>query len=141
MSAVKAGCRGACVALFAVLPEPILSTNIPSQARAGDEPITPIPAAAVQNVKRLELGERLFSDRRLSRGNSRSCMACHDLKTNGASASARDVTADGRELPFNTPHRFQRKPELSPELGGQIPLAGSIGGRRPHQQRDHGVKS
>lgn len=44
----------------------------------------------------------MFGDRRLSRGNTHSCSTCHDLKTNGASANARDATADGRELALNT---------------------------------------
>lgn len=35
----------------------------------------------------MALGERLFHDPRLSHDNSRSCNSCHDLSTNGASAS------------------------------------------------------
>ncbi|MFZ1207954.1 MAG: hypothetical protein WAN94_07390, partial [Pseudolabrys sp.] len=36
------------------------------QARAGLEPISPIPAMPPQDQRRLVLGERLFSDPRLS---------------------------------------------------------------------------
>jgi len=52
------------------------------------------------------LGERLFSDRRLSHDNTHSCSSCHDVRTNGASANAHDVTPDGRLLPLNTPTIF-----------------------------------
>jgi cytochrome c peroxidase len=85
---------------------PIIPIIIPSQARAGDEPIAAIVPVTTQNAKRLELGERLFGDRRLSRNDTHSCLACHDLKSNGASANARDVAADGQALAFNTPTVF-----------------------------------
>ncbi len=44
----------------------------------------------------------MFSDRRLSRDNSRSCSSCHDISTNGASPKQHDVGLDGSELPLNT---------------------------------------
>lgn len=52
------------------------------------------------------LGEILFSDSRLSGDERRSCMTCHDLATNGASARKRDLAPDGRPLTFNTPTIF-----------------------------------
>src|SRR5271168_3939770 len=55
--------------------------------RAGQEPITPIPHPPVQDPRLVALGDRLFHDPRLSHENSRSCGSCHDLSTNGASAS------------------------------------------------------
>jgi cytochrome c peroxidase len=48
------------------------------------------------------LGERLFSDRRLSRDNTRGCSSCHDIQTNGASGNAHDVTPEGRPIALNT---------------------------------------
>ena len=76
------------------------------QARAGREPITPVPAIPAQDPRRLALGERLFHDRRLSHGDTRSCSSCHDIRTNGASANARDLTPEGRPLALNTPTVF-----------------------------------
>jgi len=73
---------------------------------AGQEPITPILAVPVQDTRRLGLGERLFSDRRLSHDNTRSCSSCHDIRTNGASSNDHDLTPEGRPLPFNTPTIF-----------------------------------
>jgi len=66
------------------------------------EPVTPIPAAPVLDPLKVELGEKLFGDRRLSRDNSRSCQYCHDITTNGASQKQHDVGLDGRELALNT---------------------------------------
>jgi cytochrome c peroxidase len=58
------------------------------------------------NLRRVALGDRLFSDRRLSRDNSRSCSSCHEIRTNGASANDKDLTPDGQPLPLNTPTVF-----------------------------------
>jgi len=59
-----------------------------------------------QDTRRLALGERLFSDRRLSHDSTRSCWSCHDTRTNGASANAHDVTPEGQPLALNTPTIF-----------------------------------
>lgn len=58
------------------------------------------------NLRRVALGERLFSDRRLSHDNSRSCSSCHDIRTNGASADVHDLTPEGRPIALNTPTVF-----------------------------------
>src|SRR4030095_12484165 len=76
------------------------------QARAGLEPITPIPALPPPDPRRLVLGERLFSDPRLSHDDTRSCSSCHDIRTNGASGNAHDLTPAGRSFPLNTPTVF-----------------------------------
>jgi cytochrome c peroxidase len=76
------------------------SPNIPT--RAGQEPITPIPAAAVADPRRLALGEKLFVDPRLSGNNTRSCSTCHDIRTNGATSNRLDRTPEGAPLPLNT---------------------------------------
>jgi cytochrome c peroxidase len=76
------------------------------QAGANQEPITPIPAAPVQDSRRLVLGEKLFGDRRLSHNNTHSCSSCHDIQTNGASTNTKDVTPDGKLHALNTPTVF-----------------------------------
>ncbi len=40
---------------------------------------------------RVSLGARLFSDRRLSGDETKSCASCHDLRTNGAGSSCPDA--------------------------------------------------
>jgi cytochrome c peroxidase len=99
-TAVDRAGRLACafVAAFAI--------TLQSQARAGDEPITPIPLPVIANEKRVALGERLFADRRLSLNGTHSCAMCHDLKSNGAGVEARDMSANGQMLVYNTPTVF-----------------------------------
>jgi len=100
------GCRIACLLLALVC----LNAAAPAAAQLptppGREPITPIPATPAQDSRRVALGERLFSDRRLSHDNTRSCSTCHDIRTNGASGNAQDVTPEGQPLPRNTPTVF-----------------------------------
>lgn len=86
-------CLEASSPAFAQLPTP--------QAHI-QEPITPIPTSALQDQRRVLLGERLFNDRRLSHNNTRSCSSCHDVRANGASAKARDLTPEGQPLALNT---------------------------------------
>src|SRR2546430_5126561 len=103
------GCRIACLLLVLVClnaAPPAPAQSPPLQTRAGLEPITPIPAMPAQDPRRLVLGERLFSDPRLSRNDTHSCSSCHDIRTNGASANAHDLTPEGRPLALNTPTVF-----------------------------------
>ena len=67
-----------------------------------EEPITPIPEPAPIDPRKVKLGERLFGDPRLSQDNSRSCLSCHDISTNGATTKRQDIGLDGSSLPFNT---------------------------------------
>jgi len=76
------------------------------ETRPGTEPITPIPLPPAQDPKRIALGEQLFHDPRLSHDNRRSCVSCHDTRTNGASADAHDATPQGKPLALNTPTVF-----------------------------------
>jgi cytochrome c peroxidase len=70
------------------------------------EPITPVPKPPAADPLKVALGERLFEDPRLSRGNTRKCSSCHDLGTNGASRNVQDTTLDGSLLSLNTPTVF-----------------------------------
>jgi cytochrome c peroxidase len=72
------------------------------QPRADQEPITPIPPPPVQDPRQVALGDRLFHDPRLSHDNTRSCNSCHDISTNGASASPPNSTAGAIELNIPT---------------------------------------
>ena len=73
---------------------------------ADQEPITPIPPPPAADPRTLALGERLFSDPRLSGDSKLACSSCHDLKTNGASAGLRTVAHDGSNARFDTPTVF-----------------------------------
>jgi cytochrome c peroxidase len=77
-----------------------------SSATPAAEPITRVPEPPAVDPLRVALGERLFQDPRLSRGNTRKCSSCHDLGTNGASRNVRDTAPDGSPLSLNTPTVF-----------------------------------
>jgi cytochrome c peroxidase len=94
------------LAAFCLNVSPPVAAQTPTrEASEGREPITPVPAPRAQDPQRLLLGERLFSDRRLSHGNTHSCLSCHDIGSNGASANAHD-TPEGQPLALNTPTVF-----------------------------------
>ncbi|WP_158807017.1 cytochrome-c peroxidase [Beijerinckia sp. L45] len=76
--------------------------DFPSQLSSDVEPITPIPSAPPVNPAKLELGYRLFEDPRLSASGTRSCLSCHDTRTNGASGRRFDTALDGSLLALNT---------------------------------------
>ncbi len=87
--------------LCAVQSQP-LGQPLESNSSIADEPITPIPEPPPIDPLKIKLGERLFGDPRLSHDNSRSCLSCHNVSTNGASTKRLDVGLDGSSLPFNT---------------------------------------
>src|SRR5215831_6490137 len=68
---------------------------------ADQEPITPIPAPPAADPLKLALGERLFSDPRLSGSGRLACSSCHDIRTNGARPNDGTVS-----LRFDTPTVF-----------------------------------
>lgn len=70
------------------------------------EPITPIPVpSGIDPLKRI-LGEELFADPRLSHDQTYGCVACHDIRTNGADARKIGTGPHGQQLRFNTPTIF-----------------------------------
>ena len=76
-------CTAVLIAATAVAqaPSDLLKTNGPV---ADQEPITPIPAPPAADPLKLALGERLFSDKRLSGSGTLACSSCHDIRSNGA---------------------------------------------------------
>ena len=87
---------------FSAAPSQPLDQPPESAGKLADEPITPVPEPPSMDPRKIKLGERLFADPRLSRDNSRSCLSCHDISTNGASTKRQDVGRDGSNLPLNT---------------------------------------
>ena len=85
-------CIGSLVA--ATLVRPLAET-------VDSEPITPVPPVEALEPAKIELGHRLFHDRRLSRRDSVSCATCHDLTRSGDDGRARAPAADGELLDFN----------------------------------------
>jgi cytochrome c peroxidase len=71
-----------------------------------EEPITPVPGPPPIDPRKIKLGERLFGDHRLSRDNSRSCLSCHDVSTNGASTKRQDAGQFNTLTVFNATLSF-----------------------------------
>jgi cytochrome c peroxidase len=104
-SAPRAG-RSIARLLLVVLTLCVAGTSVGQapapQPRADEEPITPIPLPPVQDPRQVALGDSLFHDPRLSHDNTRSCNSCHDLSTNGASASRPNSTPGAVDLNIPT---------------------------------------
>ena len=96
----------ACLLLALMVPPlsggPVLAQPAPPVP----EPISPVPEIEVASTARLTLGETLFRDRRLSRGNAVACVSCHDLDRAGDDGRQRPRGIDGRQLDFNVPSIF-----------------------------------
>jgi cytochrome c peroxidase len=89
-------------AISRAVPWPLLDTTI----LLTQEPITPIPPAPAADPSKLALGEELFRSLLLSRDQTRSCLSCHDIGSNGADSVQHAIGADGKPLVFNTPTVF-----------------------------------
>lgn len=61
----------------------------PRQGERSTEPILPIPLSMPLDARKVELGRRLFSEKKLSHDDTLSCASCHSLSHGGA---------DGREV-------------------------------------------
>ena len=72
----------------------------------GEEPITPLPREVLLDAGKVRLGEMLFHDVRLSRGDALACASCHVLTEGGDDNRARSEGADGELLDFNAPTVF-----------------------------------
>lgn len=67
------------------------------------EPILPVPDFIVADHRKVELGERLFHDVRLSRDDTISCASCHDLDNGGDDGRRHSLGVGGGETAVNAP--------------------------------------
>jgi cytochrome c peroxidase len=87
------------------------ATGTPRAARplpitASSEPIQPIPEPPRLDPRKVELGNRLFHDPRLSRDNSVACATCHSLSQGGTDHRTHSVGIDGQVGQLNSPTVF-----------------------------------
>jgi cytochrome c peroxidase len=68
-----------------------------------NEPIQPIETPTHLDPRKIDLGRKLFHDRRLSHDNQLSCADCHNLKTGGTDRRARSIGINGAVGLINTP--------------------------------------
>ena len=70
------------------------------------EPISPIPQSLSLDQRKVDLGSRLFQDRRFSRDNSTACAGCHELNKGGSDALRHSVGIGGQRGDVNAPTVF-----------------------------------
>ena len=72
----------------------------------GEEPITPVPRGGSLDAAKVQLGEMLFHDVRLSRSDELACASCHLLAEGGDDNRPLSPGSDGELLNFNAPTVF-----------------------------------
>jgi cytochrome c peroxidase len=77
-----------------------------ARAASLDEPLRPIAADPSLDVRKVEVGARLFVDTRLARDDSVACSSCHDFTQGGADPRPRSVGAFGALSGVNAPSVF-----------------------------------
>ncbi|MCA9471953.1 MAG: cytochrome-c peroxidase [Nitrospirales bacterium] len=68
-----------------------------------NEPIQPIPTSWALDSRKVALGEKLFSDPRLSHSNTVACASCHNLEAGGTDQAFRSIGIGGALGDINTP--------------------------------------
>lgn len=95
------------LALSLMLAAAVIAPARPGAAQDGaplwNEPITPVPLDIVTDPARVELGQRLFADPRLSGSSDISCASCHMLSRGGADGLRLSPGVGGHLTPTNTP--------------------------------------
>jgi cytochrome c peroxidase len=85
------------------LPANSASTPIISE---NTEPIKPIPISIELDYQKVELGEKLFFDKQLSKNNTVSCGSCHRLEMGGTDRSKYSVLFNNALSSVNSPTIF-----------------------------------
>ncbi|MEK7354836.1 MAG: cytochrome-c peroxidase [Bdellovibrionota bacterium] len=68
------------------------------------EPILPLPIqVGLKETDKVDLGQRLFHEPRLSKNNTISCASCHDLSRGGVDGRVRSIGINGAEGGINAP--------------------------------------
>lgn len=109
---------GALLALAALVVAAAAHAALPSLPT---EPITVVPDPPAGNNAKVELGRLLFDSPALSGANDRTCLSCHDVRTNGASPRRFDLTVAGRPFAISTPTVFDAALDWRQGLRGTDP--------------------
>ncbi|RMM52801.1 cytochrome-c peroxidase [Pseudomonas corrugata] len=84
----------------------LVGLGVAAHAAPLDEPLKPLPPVPALDPKRVQLGQRLFFDPRLSVNNTLSCASCHRLDKGGADDKRLSIGFDGKPVEVNTPTVF-----------------------------------
>ncbi len=85
------------------LPEILHDHTSDSQHNESKHPILPIPLTVLVDPQKVELGRRLFEDKRLSNDGSMACRSCHYMDKGGADGKKFSKSIDGGFRKRNTP--------------------------------------
>ncbi|WP_197452435.1 cytochrome-c peroxidase [Rosistilla carotiformis] len=84
------------------------------------EPITPLLENRNLPAGKVELGRRLFHDKRLSADNSISCASCHDFAQGGSDGLETAIGYKNQRGPLNTPTVFNCSLSLAQFWDGRV---------------------
>ena len=87
-------------------PESVLGEAPAYIPEATNQPVTPIPQAMDLDQRKVQLGQRLFHDKRLSRDGTIACSSCHDLNRAGQDGLPVARGIGGRLNTINSPTVF-----------------------------------
>lgn len=82
------------------------ASHVADRARGHRDALLPLPAMPPLSAQKVALGERLFSEKRLSADNSLACASCHDLARGGVDRLPVSVGVGGKTGPINAPTVF-----------------------------------
>ncbi len=82
---------------------PVATTPKPAENRLVNEPIQPLPLKLTFDTNKVNLGQKLFHDPRLSADGKISCLSCHDLNQGGADHKSFSIGVYGRVGMANAP--------------------------------------
>lgn len=85
-------------ALAAEMPWPL-----PTAAEYSQEPVLPLPQMIETDARKVQLGQRLFEDKQLSKDASMACRSCHYIEKGGADNLQLSATIGGGHRSTNTP--------------------------------------
>ncbi|MBL1375974.1 cytochrome-c peroxidase [Zobellella iuensis] len=102
-----------------------------------NEPVQPIPAVAVTEPAKVELGKKLFFDPRLSKSGFISCNSCHNLSMGGTDNLKSSIGHNWQQGPINSPTVLNsslnlaqfwdgRAADLKEQAGGPIANPGEM---------------
>ena len=85
-----------------------------------NEPISPIPQLIEYDRNKVELGEKLFFETRLSKNNQISCASCHQLEAGGDDNMTIGISSSGEQHIINTPTIFNVRYNFRQHWDGSI---------------------
>ncbi|MGR7922365.1 cytochrome C biogenesis protein CcsA [Zobellella denitrificans] len=114
-----------------------LTSQVAWGAAPRNEPVQPIPAVAVTEPAKVELGKKLFFDPRLSKSGFISCNSCHNLSMGGTDNLKTSIGHNWQQGPINSPTVLNsslnlaqfwdgRAADLKEQAGGPIANPGEM---------------